>query len=136
MVERISRGGALGVETLNSATSLIQIQPRRLRDAEYVITWGWTFTRKRSATPAMEATVLKGWIYDHLKTHAAALKVAHPLTLRAIAAAKKKNDRINAHKIANCLRCDFCRSATWLPRRYERAAHAAVGICWSGGPSR
>jgi len=27
--------------------------------------------------------------------------------LRAIAAAKKKNDRIDAHKIADCLRCDF-----------------------------
>jgi len=33
--------------------------------------------------------------------------VAHPLMLRAIAAAKKKNDRIDAGKIADCLRCDF-----------------------------
>jgi transposase len=33
--------------------------------------------------------------------------VAHPLTLRAIAAAKKKNDRIDASKICDCLRCDF-----------------------------
>ena len=33
-----------------------------------------------------------GWIYDQLKPHAAELKVAHPLMLRAIAAAKKKND--------------------------------------------
>ena len=48
-----------------------------------------------------------GWIYDHLKPHAATLKVAHPLMLRAIAAAKKKNDRIDASKICNCLRCDF-----------------------------
>jgi hypothetical protein len=38
--------------------------------------------------------------------------VAHPLMLRAIAAAKKKNDRIDAHKIADCLRCDF------LPESY------------------
>jgi transposase len=36
---------------------------------------------------AMEATMFTGWIYDHLKPHAAALKVAHPLMLRAIAAA-------------------------------------------------
>jgi Transposase len=36
-----------------------------------------------------------------------ALKVAHPLMLRAIAAAKKKNDRIDANKITDCLRCDF-----------------------------
>jgi transposase len=27
--------------------------------------------------------------------------------LRAIAAAKKKNDKIDARKIADCLRCDF-----------------------------
>jgi transposase len=35
------------------------------------------------------------------------VKVAHPLMLRAIAAAKKKNDRIDANKICDCLRCDF-----------------------------
>src|SRR3979409_256855 len=58
-------------------------------------------------TAAMEATIFTGWIYDHLKPHAAALKVAHPLMLRAIAAAKKKNDRIDANKISDCLRCDF-----------------------------
>src|SRR5260370_1413363 len=56
---------------------------------------------------AMEATMFTGWIYDHLKPHVAALKVAHPLMLRAIAAAKKKNDRIDASKICDCLRCDF-----------------------------
>jgi transposase len=39
---------------------------------------------------AMEATMFTGWIYDHLKPHAAALKVAHPLMLRAIAATKKE----------------------------------------------
>src|SRR6201996_5650764 len=31
----------------------------------------------------------------------------HPLMLRAIAAAKKKNDQIDAGKLADCLRCDF-----------------------------
>jgi len=39
---------------------------------------------------AMEATRFTGWIYDHLQPHAAALKVAHPLMLRAIAAAKRR----------------------------------------------
>jgi len=56
---------------------------------------------------AMEATLFSGWIYDHLLPHAEQVKVAHPLMLRAIAAAKKKNDRIDAAKIADCLRCDF-----------------------------
>src|SRR5258708_6828344 len=64
-----------------------------------------TFPQPWSA--AMEATVFTGWIYDHLRPHAAAPKVAHPLMLRAIAAAKKKNDRIDAKKICDCLRCDF-----------------------------
>ena len=55
----------------------------------------------------MEATIFTGWIYDHVLPHAAKVKVAHPLMLRAIAAAKKKNDKIDAGKIADCLRCDF-----------------------------
>src|SRR5258708_14822801 len=55
----------------------------------------------------MEATMCTGWIYDHSRPHGADLKVANPLMLRAIAAAKKKNDRIDASKICDCLRCDF-----------------------------
>jgi transposase len=66
----------------------------------------WMKTLPQPWSAAMEAT-MTGWIYDHLKPHAAALKVAHPLMLRAIAAAKKKNDRIDANKICDCLRCDF-----------------------------
>ena len=68
---------------------------------------GWMKTLPQPWTAAMEATVFTGWIYDHLQPHAAGLKVAHPLMLRAIAAAKKKNDRIDAKKICDCLRCDF-----------------------------
>src|SRR5499427_1871683 len=67
----------------------------------------WMKTLPQPWTAAMEATVFTGWIYDHLQPHAAALKVAHPLMLRAIAAAKKKNDRIDASKICDCLRCNF-----------------------------
>ena len=67
----------------------------------------WMKTLPRPWTAAMEATLFTGWIYDHLKPHAAAVKIAHPLMLRAIAAAKKKNDRIDANKICDCLRCDF-----------------------------
>src|SRR5579863_676753 len=67
----------------------------------------WMKALPQPWSAAMEATMFTGWIYDHLKPHAAALKVAHPLMLRAIAAAKKKNDRIDASKICDCLRCDF-----------------------------
>jgi len=70
----------------------------------------WMKTLPQPWTAAMEGTIFTSWIYDHLLPRAAAVKVAHPLMLRAIAAAKKKNDRIDAidaHKIADCLRCDF-----------------------------
>jgi transposase len=67
----------------------------------------WLKTLPQPWTAAMAATIFTGWIYDHLKPHAAAVKVAHPLMLRAIAASKKKNDRIDAGKLADCLRCDF-----------------------------
>src|ERR1700738_5315813 len=67
----------------------------------------WLSTLPQPWTAAREATVFTGWIYDHLLPHAATVKVAHPLMLRAIAAAKKKNDHIDASKICVCLRCDF-----------------------------
>ena len=67
----------------------------------------WMKTLPHPWSGTMEATMFTGWIYDHRKPHAAVLKVAHPLMLRAIAAAKKKNDRIDAGKICDCLRCDF-----------------------------
>jgi transposase len=67
----------------------------------------WIKTLPQPRMIAMEATIFTGWIYDHLLPHADKVKVAHPLMLRAIAAAKKKNDRIDASKIADCLRCDF-----------------------------
>jgi transposase len=83
----------------------------------------WMKTLPQPWTAAMEATVFTGWIYDHLQPHAAGLKVAHPLMLRAIAAAKKKNDRIDASKICDCLRCDFlpeCHMASTALRERRR----------------
>jgi transposase len=67
----------------------------------------WIKTLPQPWTAAMEASIFTGWVYDYLLPHAAQVKVAHPLMLRAIALAKKKNDRIDASKIADCLRCDF-----------------------------
>jgi transposase len=55
----------------------------------------------------MEATMFSAWIYDHLRAHGATVKVAHSPMLRAIAAGKRKNDRLDARKIADLLRCDY-----------------------------
>ena len=38
----------------------------------------WMKTLPQPWSAAMEATIFTGWIYDHLRPHAAALKVAHP----------------------------------------------------------
>jgi transposase len=77
----------------------------------------WVAQRPRNWVGAMEATLFTGWIYDELKPQAAALKVAHPAMLKAIAASKKKNDRVDAEKIADLLRCDL------LPECYMAPTH-------------
>jgi transposase len=65
---------------------------------------------------AMEATLFTGWIYDFLRPHADELKVGHSYMLRAICASKRKNDRLDARKLADALRCD------WFPQAYMPAA--------------
>jgi transposase len=67
----------------------------------------WAKQRTRPWWGAMEATLFTGWVYDHLKPLAQELKVAHPAMLKAIAASKKKNDKVDARKIADLLRCDL-----------------------------
>ena len=64
---------------------------------------------------AMEATIFTGWVYDYLKPHAVALKVAHPEMLKAITAAKKKNDRADAEKIADLLRVNLLPECHMIP---------------------
>jgi transposase len=83
----------------------------------------WMKTLPQPWTVAMEATIFTGWVYDYVLPHATAVKVAHPVMLRAIAAANKNNDRIDAGKIADCLRCDFlpeCHMATTEVRDRRR----------------
>jgi hypothetical protein len=92
----------------------------------------WMKTLPQPRTVTMEATIFSGWIYDHLLPHATQIKVAHPLMLRAIAAAKKKNDQIDASKLADCLRCDFLPECHMIPeelrdrRRTLRYRHLLV----------
>jgi transposase len=62
----------------------------------------------------MEATIFTGWIYDFLKPYAFELKVAHPEMLKAITAAKKKNDRADAEKLADLLRVNLLPECTMI----------------------
>jgi transposase len=93
----------------------------------------WIRTLPQPRMIAMEATIFTGWIYDHLLPHAEKVKVAHPLMLRAIAAAKKKNDRIDAGKIADCLRCDFLPECHMASTEIRTGAGpcATAAWCWS-----
>lgn len=67
----------------------------------------WAEALPRPWSGAMEATIFTGWIYDFLQPHADELKVGHSYMLKAICASKKKNDRIDARKLADALRCDL-----------------------------
>lgn len=67
----------------------------------------WLSKRKMPWLAAMEATMFTGWVYDFLSPHAADLKVAHPEMLKAITAAKKKNDLADAEKLADLLRVNL-----------------------------
>lgn len=67
----------------------------------------WMKTLPELWIVAMEATLFTGWIYDFLKPHAHEIKVAHPEMLKAITAAKKKNDQADAEKICDLLRIDM-----------------------------
>ena len=81
---------------------------------------------------AMEATFFTGWIYDFLKPHADAVKVAQPEMLKAITAAKKKNDRSDAEKICDLLRVDMlpeCYMAPLELRELRRMLRYRNHIC-------
>ena len=79
----------------------------------------WVKERKTPWIGAMEATLFTGWIYDYLLPHAQELKVAHPAMLKAITAAKKKNDAADAEKIADLLRCNLLPECYMAPEEHR-----------------
>src|ERR1700730_6909582 len=67
----------------------------------------WAQQRTEPWHGAMEATLFSGWIYDTLKPFAAELQMGHPAMMKAIGASKKKNDKLDARKIADLVRCNL-----------------------------
>src|SRR5581483_12203799 len=61
----------------------------------------WAAKRTQPWQGAMEATLFSGWIYDTLRPFAVELQMGHPAMMKAIGAAKKKSDRLDARKIAD-----------------------------------
>src|SRR5277367_5299570 len=81
---------------------------------------GWMKTLPQPWTVAMEAAIFSGWTYDHLLPHAAQIKVAHPLMLRAIAADKKRTQTQSSVTALQGPRLQmdvwFCRAQEPMPR--------------------
>ena len=61
---------------------------------------------KKPFAICFEATTGYGYLYDRLKKMAAQVRVAHPGRLRLIFASKRKNDRVDAQKLAKLLYLD------------------------------
>ena len=77
----------------------------------------WVKSLPEPWVAAMEATLFTGWVYDFLRPYAKDLIVAHPEMLKAITAAKKKNDRADAEKICDLLRVDLIPQCYMAPEQ-------------------
>ncbi|HHD64535.1 MAG TPA: IS110 family transposase [Desulfobulbaceae bacterium] len=79
----------------------------------------WAEGRTAEWIGAMEATIFTGWIYDYLLPYALELKVAHPAMLKAITAAKKKNDAADSEMIVDLLRCNLLPECYMAPEEHR-----------------
>jgi hypothetical protein len=91
----------------------------------------WMTTLPQPWTVATEATIFTGWIFDHLLPHAAQVKVAHPVMLRAIAASKKKTIALMPARSRTASAVIFSPNAAWfLPKFVIGAVLCAFYIYW------
>jgi transposase len=67
----------------------------------------------------LEATICSHWIYHELKAYAAQVQMANPAKLKAISAAKRKNDALDARTLADLLRCNLFPACYVPPIEYE-----------------
>ncbi len=81
---------------------------------------------RRTDHVALEATTNCWAVADALRPHVAKVVVSNPMATKAIAQAKVKTDKVDAHVLAQLLRCDFLpevwHDAQPDPRRAGRAS--------------
>lgn len=75
---------------------------------------------------AMEATTNCWAVADALRPHVARVVVSNPMATKAIAQAKVKTDRVDAHVLAQLLRCDFL-PEVWQPDEATRRLRELTG---------
>jgi hypothetical protein len=74
---------------------------------------------------ALEATLNTWAVVDLIEPHVQRVVVSNPLTTKAIATAKIKTDAIDAHTLAQLLRCDYL-PCLWQPDRDTRRLRSLV----------
>jgi transposase len=75
---------------------------------------------------ALEATTNCWAVADALRPHVARVVVSNPLATKAIAQAKVKTDKVDAHVLAQLLRCDFL-PEVWPPDEATRQLRELTG---------
>jgi transposase len=75
---------------------------------------------------AFEATTNCWAVADRLRPHVAKVVVSNPMATKAIAQAKVKTDKVDAHVLAQLLRCDFL-PEVWPPDEATRRLRELTG---------
>jgi transposase len=81
---------------------------------------------RRGDRVALEATTNCWAVADAIAPHVAEVVVSNPMATKAIAQAKVKTDKVDAHVLAQLLRCDFL-PAVWQPDEATRRLRELTG---------
>jgi transposase len=84
---------------------------------EAIAAWARTFDGPWCC--GLEATLCSHWIYECLKQYARQVQMGNPGKLKAISAAKRKNDGLDARTLADLLRCHLFPACYVPPMEYQ-----------------
>lgn len=97
----------LDVHQKRSSVCILDDHGKKVKEFEVVGTWDRLIEElaklPRPMAVCLEASTGCGWLFDRIAPLAARVEVAHPGRLRLIFQSKKKNDRVDAHKLATLL---------------------------------
>ena len=73
----------------------------------------------RQCLIGLEATICSHWIYRFLEPYAKRILMAQPAKLKALQAAKRKSDKLDARTLADLLRCNLFPECYVVPVELE-----------------
>ena len=119
----------LDVHTRRSTFCVLDSQGRKVRSATIHGSWDKVLSElakiKETFKICFEASTGYGYLYDRLCKIASEVVVAHPGQLRLIFRSKRKNDRIDAERIAKLLYLDEV-PQVWVPSIDTRAWRSMI----------